>query len=61
LEAQDKQLQGGGDNLHGVLKIVEALVSEADDKLKKSVTQEDIEQVSVSQAILTIICPVNVL
>jgi len=58
LEAQDKELQG---NLHVVLKTAEALVSEADDKLKKSITQKDIEQVSVAQAILVIICPVNAL
>jgi len=42
----------GEEKLHGVLKTAEALVSEADDKLKKSVIQKDIEQVSVAQAML---------
>ena len=52
MEAQDKELQGEEKNLHGVLKTAEALVSEADDKLKKSITQKDIEQVSVAQVML---------
>jgi len=34
------------------VKTAEALVSEADDKLKKSIIQKDIEQVSVAQAML---------
>ena len=37
LEAQDKELRGEEENLHSVLKTAEALVSEADDKLKKSI------------------------
>ena len=34
------------------MKTAEALVSEADDKLKNSIIQKDIEQVSVAQAML---------
>ena len=37
LEAQDKELHGEEENLYGFLKTAEALVSEADDKLKKSI------------------------
>ena len=51
LEPKTK-LHGEEEKLHGVLKTAEALVSEADDKLKKSVIQKDIEQVSVAQAML---------
>ena len=50
LKAQDKELHGEEENLHGVLKTAEALVSEADDKLKKSIMQKYKEQVSVAQA-----------
>jgi len=48
LESQDKELHGEEENLHGVLKTAETLVSEAEDKLKKSMIQKDIEQVCYS-------------
>jgi len=43
---------GEEEKLHSVLKTAEALVREVDDKLKKSILQKDIEQVSVAQAML---------
>lgn len=52
LDVQDQQLKAEEENLHGVLKTAEVLLSEADDKLKKSIMQKDMEQMSVAQAML---------
>jgi len=52
LDAQEKDLKIQEENLQGVLKTAETLVNEADDKLKKSIIQRDIDQVFVAQVML---------